>query len=84
VLGGDGINGERHDLNELGTELCRQPGALRNGEEERVERLPGIRMAGNAEDVLVRREHLQNGDTNTNGQGLHGTGYSIASSYLMQ
>jgi hypothetical protein len=28
-----------------------------------VERLPGIRMAGNAEDVLVRREHLQNGQT---------------------
>ena len=70
VLGGDGINGERHDLNELGTKLCRQPGALRNGEEERVERLPRIGMAGNAEDVLVRREHLQNGETNTNGQRL--------------
>jgi hypothetical protein len=27
-------------------------------------------MAGNAEDVLVRREHLQNGETNTNGQRL--------------
>ena len=83
VLGGDGINGERHDLNELGTELCRQPGALRNGEEERVERLPRIRVAGNAEDVLVRREHLQNGETNTNGQRLHRRGYSIGSSYVM-
>ena len=61
MLGGDRIDGERHHLNELGTELCRQPGALRDGEEERVERLPGIRMAGNAEDVLVRREYLQNG-----------------------
>ena len=58
-----------------------EPGALRNGEEERVERLPGIRMAGNAEDVLVRRDHLQNGETNTNGQRLHGRGYSIGCSY---
>ena len=81
VLGGDRIDGERHHLNELRTELCRQPGALRDGEEEGVERLPGIRMAGHAEDVLVRREHLQNGETNTNGQRLHGRGYSIGCSY---
>ena len=51
--------------------------------EERVERLPRIRVAGNAEDVLVRREHLQNGETNTNGQRLHRRGYSIGSSYVM-